>query len=303
MKIVSLLPSATEIVFALGLGSDLVGVTDECDFPAETSTLPVVSRSPLPPNMREPGDIDAAVSSAASEGRSQHSIDAALIGRLQPDLILTQDLCRACDVPSGDVKAALAKLESDAEVVSLDPHSLEDVFGSFVTVGRALGREDAAEVMAASCQTRVEAFRMKASRLPSIRVLAMDWSSPPWAAGRWVPEMVELSGGANLLSTAKEPSVPVTWKEIADATPEIIAVMPCGYYIEEAEEEAAKLFENPDFANTPAAVEKGVFAADATSFFSRPGPRLIDGLEALAWAIHPEAFPEPPPGTVVRVER
>ena len=294
MKIVSLLPSATEIVFALGLGSDLVGVTDECDYPAETSTLPVVSRSLLPPNLREPGDVDAAVSSSAREGRSLRSIDTALIGRLQPDLILAQD--------PGDI-TALAELGSDAEVVSLDPHSLEDVFESFVTVGEALGRTDAAEVIAASCQARVDAFRKKALRLPSIRVLALEWPSPPWVAGRWVPEMVELAGGVNLLSAPKEPSVAVTWKEIADSTPEVIAVMPCGYYIEEAEEEAASLFENPDFANTPAAVEKGVFAVDATSFFSRPGPRLIDGLEALAWAIHPEAFPEPPPGAVIRVGR
>jgi len=296
MKIVSLLPSATEIVFALGLGSDLVGVTDECDFPAETSTLPVVSRSLLPPNLREPADVDAAVSTSAGEGRSLHSIDTALIGRLQPDLILAQ-------AAGDDVKAALAELGSGAEMVSLDPHSLEDVFESFVTVGKAVGRTDAAEVMAASCQARVDAFRKKSLRLPSIRVLALEWSSPPWVAGHWVPEMVELAGGVNLLSTSKEPSVAATWKEIADSTPEVIAVMPCGYYIEEAEEEAASLFENPDFANTPAAVEKGVFAVDATSFFSRPGPRLIDGLEALAWAIHPEAFPEPPPGAVIRVGR
>jgi len=303
MKIVSLLPSATEIVFSLGLGDALVGVTDECDFPPEASSLPVVVRSLLPPQLREPGEIDAAVSKAARAGQPLYSIDEALIGRLQPDLILTQDLCRVCAIPSGDVKEALAKLGSDAEVVSLDPHSLEEVFDSFVAVGKAIGRADAAEEMAASCHARVDEFRKKALRLPSIRVLALEWSNPPWAAGHWIPEMVELSGGVNLLSAAKEPSVKVTWKEIADATPEVIAVMPCGYYIGEAEEEAASLFENPDFANTPAGVEKGVFAVDATSFFSRPGPRLIDGLEALAWAIHPETFPEPPPGAVVRVGR
>lgn len=303
MKIVSLLPSATEIVFALGLGSDIVGVTDECDYPAETSTLPVVSRSLLPPNLREPGDVDAAVSSADGDARPLRSIDAALIGRLQPDLIIAQDLCRLCEVPPGDTKAALDKLGVDAEVVTLNPNCLEEVFESFVTVGKAIGREDGAEVMAASCVARVDAFRKKALRLPSIRVLALEWSSPPWIAGHWVPEMVELAGGTNLLSAAKERSIEVTWKEIADSTPEVIAVMPCGYYIEEAEEEAAKLFDNPDFANTPAGVAKGVFAVDATSFFSRPGPRLIDGLEALAWAIHPEAFPEPAPGAVIRVGR
>lgn len=303
MKIVSLLPSATEIVFALGLGDDLVGVTDECDFPAEASHRPVVSRSLLPPGTRGPAGVDAAVSEMGGSGKPPYAIDEDLIAQLQPDVIITQDLCKICAVPSGDVKDALTKLNCDADVVSLDPHSLDDVLESFVTAGEALGRRDASQELSANLRERIEALRKTALRLPAFRVLALEWSSPPWVAGHWVPEMIEIAGGVNLLSAPKEPSVHATWKEISDSTPEVIAFMPCGYYIEEAEEEAAHLFEQPNFAATSAAREKGVFAVDATSFFSRPGPRLVDGLEALAWMIHPEAFPEPPPGTVVRVER
>lgn len=303
MRIVSLLPSATEIVFELGLGDSLVGVTDECDFPEEATTLPVVSRSQLPPGLREPSQIDSTVSGLSEEGRPLYAVDAALIQQLAPDVILTQDLCKVCAVPAGDVQAALDKIGSEAEVVSLDPHSLEEVFESIEVAGTTLGAGDLARELVQGLRDRVEAVRTVAQRLPSSRVLALEWSDPPWVAGHWTPQMIEIAGGVNLISTAKEPSVRTTWREIADATPEIVAFMPCGYYIEEAEEEAERLFAQPEFASTSAAREKGVFAFDATSFFSRPGPRLIEGLEALAWAIHPESFPEPQPGTVTRVER
>lgn len=303
MRIVSLLPSATEIVFALGLGDSLVGVTDECDFPGEATQLPVVSRSQLPPGLRAPSEIDATVSGMSDQGEPLFALDSALIQQLAPDVILTQDLCKVCAVPSGDVQAALDKIGCDAEVVSLDPHSLEEVFESIEIAGSALGAADPAKEIVVGLQDRVEAVSAVARRLPSSRVLALEWSDPPWIAGHWTPQMIEIAGGVNLISTAKEPSVRATWREISDATPEIVAFMPCGYYIEEAEAEAERLFEQPEFASTSAAREKGVFAFDATSFFSRPGPRLIDGLEALAWAIHPESFPEPHPGTVTRVER
>lgn len=303
MRIVSLLPSATEIVFALGLGDSLVGVTDECDFPGEATQLPVVSRSQLPPGLRAPAEIDSTVSDMSGDGKPLYALDEALMQQLQPDLILTQDLCKVCAVPSGDVKQALTKIGVDAEVMSLDPRSLEEVFESIEIVGEALDRADAAAGLVAGLRERIEAVRAVAHRLPSSRVLALEWSNPPWIAGHWTPQMVEIAGGVNLISTPKEPSVRTNWHEISEATPEIVAFMPCGYYIEEAEEEAERLFEQPEFASTSAAREKGVFAFDATSFFSRPGPRLIDGLEALAWAIHPESFPDPPPGTVTLVER
>lgn len=303
MKILSLLPSATELVFALGRGDDLVGVTDECDFPAEASTRPVVVRSLLPPEAREPAAIDATVTDMAGAGSPLYALDEERIRQLEPDVILTQDLCRVCAVPEGQVERALAKLGCDARVVSLDPHSLEEVFGSFVATGDALDRRSDAEALVASLRTRVDAVRDKTSRLPAFGVLALEWPEPPWVAGHWTPEMIEAAGGVPLLAEKKKPSRRATWKEIEDATPEIVAFIPCGYYLEEAEEAAEALFDNGHFSATPAAREGNVFAFDASATFSRPGPRLIDGLEALAWAIHPEVFPEPAAGTLVRVGR
>ncbi|MGQ0669002.1 MAG: cobalamin-binding protein [Actinomycetota bacterium] len=303
MRIVSLLPSATEIVYALGLGDDLEAVTDECDFPAGATTKPVVSRSTLPQG-RPLGarEIDDAVREKMGLKEPLYQLDKALIQRIQPDVILTQDLCRVCAVPSGHVQEALEELGTvDAQVLSLDPHSLDQILESIRTAGKVLGQRKRGDELATSLRARIDAVRKTAQRLPSIRVFALEWSDPPFAGGHWVPDMVEAVGGVNLLGEKEQPSRVVTWREIADATPEVVVFMPCGYYLEEAEEEAARLNDNPEFAATPAAREGSVFAVDATSFFSRPGPRIVDGLEILAWAVHPEAFPEPPEGAIARV--
>lgn len=305
MRIVSLLPSATEIVYALGLGDDLEAVTDECDFPEGATTKPVASRSTLPQG-RPLGarGIDDAVREKMGLREPLYQLDKALIQRIQPDVILTQDLCRVCAVPSGHVREALEELGTvDAQVLSLDPHSLDQILESIRTAGKVLGRKKRADELVASLRARIDAVRKTAQRLPSIRVFALEWSNPPFAGGHWVPDMVEAVGGVNLLSDKEQPSRVVTWREIADATPEVVVFMPCGYYLEEAEEEGARLYDNPEFAATPAAREGSVFAVDATSFFSRPGPRIVDGLEILAWAVHPKAFPEPPEGAIARVAR
>ncbi|MFL5797166.1 MAG: cobalamin-binding protein [Actinomycetota bacterium] len=304
MKIVSLLPSATEIVYALGLGDDLLAVTDECDYPEDATKKPVVSRSALPSGRPlSAREIDDVVRERMDQQQPLYLLDRALIQRIQPDVILAQDLCRVCAVPSGDVQEALADLGIEAEVLSLDPNTLDEVIESVAVVGRALGREERAQEVAAGLRARVEAVRRTALRLPSIRVLALEWSDPPFSGGHWVPDMVEIAGGTNLLSAKGEPSRTVTWRQIADATPEVVVFMPCGYYLEEAEDEAARLYANPDFAATPAAREGGVFAVDASSYFSRPGPRIVDGLEILAWAIHPDAYPDPPSGSISRIVR
>jgi iron complex transport system substrate-binding protein len=304
VRIVSLLPSATEIVFALGLGDQLEGVTHECDFPPEAREKPVVSRPALPVGGSvTAAEIDRAVRERMDAKEPLYVLDKALIQRIQPDVLLTQDLCRVCAVPSGQVEDALDELGVDAKVLSLDPNTLDDIFGTIVAVGKVLGREDGAQEIVTGLRERVDAIRRTALRLPSIRVLALEWSDPPFPGGHWVPEMVEITGGENLLSEKGKPSHEVTWREISDATPEVIVFMPCGYYLDEAEEEAASLYENPDFAGTPAAREGSVFAVDATSYFSRPGPRIVDGLETLAWAVHPEAYPEPPSDAIARVTR
>lgn len=302
MKVISLLPSATEIVFALGAGDELQGVTFECDYPPEARDKPVVCRTALPTDRPMlPREIDEAVRERMDRKDPIYVLDRALIQRIQPDLILAQDLCRVCAVPSGQVEDALRELGTEADVLSLDPSTLDDVLETIRSVGKSLGREDRAEELVSSLRRRVEAVRRTGLRLPSIRVLCLEWSDPPFAAGHWIPDMVEIAGGVNLLQEKGQPSRRISWREVAEATPEVIVFMPCGYYLEEAEEEAIGLFANPDFADTPAAREGAVFAVDASSYFSRPGPRIVDGLDILAWAIHPEAFPEPAPGTIARV--
>jgi iron complex transport system substrate-binding protein len=303
MKIVSLLPSATEIVYALGLGDDLVGVTDECDFPPDAVTKPVVSRSALPQGRPLTSrEIDEAVRLRMEAHEPIYILDKDLLRREQPDVILTQDLCRVCAVPSGQVQRALDELGvSDAKVLSLDPHTLEEVIGQIEVVGSALGRADRAEELANLLRSRVARVKEIAKRLPTIRVFALDWSDPPFVAGHWMPEMVEAVGGVNLLNAKGEPSKVVTWRQIRDENPEVILFMPCGYYLEEAEEEATGVFQHAELQETPAVRNGNVFAVDATSYFSRPGPRIVDGLEILAWALHPDAYPEPPPGRISRV--
>jgi len=303
VRIVSLLPSATEIVFALGLGDQLDGVTYECDFPPEARTKPVVSDTALPQDRPlSAAEIDRLVGGFMDRREPIYQLDKGLIRDIQPDLILTQDLCRVCAVPSGQVEDALKELGCSSTVVSLDPHSLEEILDSILEVGRATGTEANAARLAGELRERIQRMKDRATRLPSIRTLCLEWSDPPFVGGHWIPEMVGIAGGTNLLNEPKVASRTVTWKEVADSMPEVIVFMPCGYYLDDAEAEAGRLFQQPDFAGTPAARGNAVFAVDASSYFSRPGPRIVDGLEILAWAIHPEAFPEPPSDRIVPLE-
>jgi iron complex transport system substrate-binding protein len=303
MKIVSLLPSATELVFALGFGDDLIGVTDECDFPPDAVTKPVVSRSALPQGRPLTSrEIDEAVRERTGGNGALYVLDRDLLRREQPDLILTQDLCRVCAVPSGQVQRALDELGlPDVKVVSLDPQTLEEVIAQPEVVGSFLGTEDLGHELSTAMRSRLASVKQTAMRLPTIGVFCLEWAEPPFAAGHWVPEMVEAVGATNLLSEKGQPSRTVTYREIRDANPEVIIFMPCGYYLEEAEEEAERLFQHPELADTPAARNGNVFAVDATSYFSRPGPRIVEGLEILAWAVHPEAYPQPPSNSIARI--
>jgi iron complex transport system substrate-binding protein len=302
MKIVSLLPSATELVYALGLGDDLSGVTFECDWPPEARTKPVVSDTALPTDRPlSSREIDEEVRQRMDVKEPLYVLDKDLIRRIDPDLILTQDLCRVCAVPTGQVQDALDDIGCQAEVVSMDPHTLEEVLQSFIDVGAATGTEDRAKELVEGLRARIDAVRSRIARLPTIRTFSMEWLDPPFAGGHWIPEMVEVAGGHNLLTEKGHPSRKVTWRQISDASPEVVVFMPCGYYLEEAEDEAAAIYRIPEFRETTAYSSRTVFATDASSFFSRPGPRLVDGLEVLAWAIHPDEFPEPPEGSISRV--
>ena len=303
MKIASLLPSATEIVYALGLGADLIGVTDECDFPSDAVTKPVICRSTLPHGrIQVPREIDQIVRARAGQTAPPFLLDTDLLRREQPDVILTQDLGRVHVVPGGRVQRALDELGlSNTDVLTLDPQTLEDVIASIETVGTALDRPAQASSLAATLRARVAKVRETATRVPTVSVLALEWADPPFAAGHWVPEMIETVGGTSVLSMKGLPSRETVWHEVRAAAPEVIVFMPSGSYLEEAEEEADSFLEHPEFADTPAARNGNVYAVDATSFFSRPGPRLIDGLEILAWAVHPDFYPAPPAGTIAKL--
>jgi iron complex transport system substrate-binding protein len=302
MRIVSLLPSATEIVFALGLGEDLAAVTDGCDWPPETDDKPVVSRSALPAGLASSREIDDAVRERMDAHDPLYRLDVDLIRRIEPDVILTQDLCRVCAVPAGQVQRALEEVGAErAKVLSLDPHSLEQVLEAILATGRLLGAADRAGDLVSSLRARIDEVRRTAERLPAVRSFALEWLDPPFVGGHWVPDMVRLAGGTNLLNEPEQPSRVVSWHEVTLANPEVVVFMPCGYDLDAAEAEGPGLLRSRGFSELPAARTRNVFAVDATSYFSRPGPRLADGIEILAWALHPDAFPEPPPGRIVRL--
>ncbi|MDP9069609.1 MAG: cobalamin-binding protein [Actinomycetota bacterium] len=302
MRIVSLLPSATEIVYALGLEGSLAAVTSDCDYPPDAAEKPQASFSSLPlDDDTTPNEIDRLVKESVEANEPIYRLDRALIQELQPDLILAQDLCRVCAVPSGHVTEALDVIGCDATVISLDPHGLDDVIAGIEEVGDATGTSGRAKELAARLRERVQTVRAKARGLSQIPTLALEWADPPFTGGHWIPEMIELAGGRDLVGVQGEPSTGLSWHAVEAAAPELIVFMPCGYRLPEAVVQARDLYAREEFAATPAAHDGAVFAVDSSSYFSRPGPRLIDGLETLAWILHPDVFPEPPPGRVERV--
>jgi iron complex transport system substrate-binding protein len=298
MRIVSLLPSATEIVYALGLAEHLIGVTDECDWPPEARMMRVVSRSALPP-VAEPAEIDRLVSASIGGGQPLYRLDTDAIGELRPDLVLAQDLCAVCAVPSGQVNQALDVLGCQAEVISLDPSSLDEVLDGVLQVGKAAGVPERAEEVVAGLRNRLADVQAAVAGLERPRVFALEWGHPPFCGGHWVPEMLQVAGGEPVLACPGAPSVRVTWAQIEAVAPQVVVFMPCGYGLQAAAEEASRtLVGRPELAGVEAIV-----AVDASAYCSRPGPRLVDGVEILAAALHPGRLPPPPAGTAVRLGR
>lgn len=289
--VVSLLPSATEIVYALGLADRLLGRTFECDFPPAAAAKPVVLETALAPGMT-PAEIDAAVSAAGPSGGLYRISDD--LRELAPDVILTQDLCGVCAVPVADVDEALQSLGCSSSVVSLDPRRLDDVLATVTAVGRALGAEATAAEVVASLRVRVQAVRDAVAGRPRPSVLVVEWVDPPFGTGHWIPDMVEAAGGRALLGTAGGESRRTTWEECAGSGAEVVLVAPCGYGLEDASEQARAVLARPELADLPAVREGRVFAVDATSVVTRPGPRVVDGVEAFASALHPGAVPDRP---------
>ncbi|MGQ0804537.1 MAG: ABC transporter substrate-binding protein [Actinomycetota bacterium] len=294
MKIVSLLPSATEIVFALGLDDSLEGVSFECDFPPQARSKAIVSGTALPTDTPlTPKQIDDAVSETIARGEPIYTLDADRIGAIQPDLILAQDLCRVCAVPSGAVDEALGVLGCRAEVLSLDPAGLDEVIACIGQVGEVTGTTARADALMAGLRERLERVRRQVAGRPRPRTFMLEWSDPPFNGGHWVPDMVVVAGGEPVLAVSGEASRRLTWPAIGEVAPEVVVFMPCGYGLDEALTEGAGLLDVPELAGVAR-----VWATDASALFSRPGPRLVDGVEALAWALHSDAVAAPPPGAI-----
>ena len=295
MRVVSLLPSATEIVYALNLGEDLVGVTHECDWPPEARGKRLVSHSALPAGA-SPAEVDRLVSQSLEGGNPIYRLDHEAIRELRPDIVITQDLCAVCAVPSGHVHEALDLLGCPAQVVSLDPSSLDEVLDCVLQVGTVSGTLPEAQAFVGQLRRRLELVKQSVAGLQRPRTFALEWGDPPFNGGHWVPEMIEAAGGESLLGSHGTPSVRITWEAIAAAAPEVVVFMPCGYNLDGAIEEGKTLKKRPELAEV-----QQFFAADASAFFSRPGPRLIDGVELLAAALHPGAIGSYPLGGIARL--
>jgi len=284
VKIISLLPSATEIVYALGLGDDLEGVSFECDFPAEARQVPIVSGTALQTDGSLSAEqIDSEVSARVAAGDSIYTLDDALIRSIDPDVILAQDLCQVCAVPSGAVEEALEVIGCHADVVSLDPESLDDVIDCISTVGRVTGTAVRAGELVADLRRRVDAVRQRVTDLTPPRVFVLEWPDPPFNAGHWVPDMVLAAGGIPVLAEKGERSRRLTWEEIAAEDIDVTVFAPCGFDLSGAVAQAAGFLDRREVAALGRIV-----AVDANAYFSRPGPRVVDGVELLAELLHPE---------------
>ncbi len=304
MRIVSLLPSATEIVHALGLGDQLVGVTHECDYPPGVEALPRLTSNLLDGKMPS-ADIDRAVTeSLKADAHTIYRLDTDRLRALAPDVILTQALCEVCAVPTSMVEEVVCMMPRGAAIVSLDPLSLDAVFASIEQAGDALGVPDRAAAVASRLRAEVAEIAASVTSAIRPRVLAAEWLDPVYCGGHWVPEMIGIAGGVDPFGTLGEPSHRLSWQQIADADPDIVVLMPCGFNASEVASRYHEITASSEFGALRAVRELNVYAVDATSYFSRPGPRLVDGTRILARLFQPDhptyALPA---GAVLRLSR
>ncbi|MGH2924342.1 MAG: ABC transporter substrate-binding protein [Solirubrobacterales bacterium] len=287
MRIASLVPSATEALFALGLGDQVVAVTHECDHPASATRLPRLTRSVLPAGL-EPGEVDARVREITGRGEALYELDEPLLAELEPDLIVTQALCAVCAVSFDDVRTVAARLESRPDVISLDPRRLGEVLDDLPRLARACEVPDRGVELRNELSARLERLDGAVAGAERPRVIALEWLDPPYAAAHWVPEMIEIAGGTSVAGEPGRDSIAAGWEDLAETDPELAVVMPCGLYVDEAAEQALARLD---------AIERlgagRVVAVDAAGSFSRPGPRLVDGAELLGHVMHPDRV-EPP---------
>lgn len=302
LRIVSLLPSATEIVCALGLEERLAGITHECDFPRHISGLPAVTASRISHETMTSSEIDHAVRSQLDGHGSIYDLDTALLEKLDPGLIITQELCDVCAVSYKQVKKAAKMYVAGARVVSLEPNTIADIFDNILTVGELAGAGENAENVVNGLKSRLDLVRQKTANIENRPgVFMLEWLEPPFAPGHWVPEQVEIAGGTPLLGEAGKRSVTTTYEAVLESNPEVLVLTPCGYYKEDIMRQLKNTRFPPGWREMRAVREGQVWALDATSYFSRPGPRVVDGVEILARIFHPGIFGVPEPAEAVRV--
>lgn len=294
MRIASLVPSATEMLFALGLGESVVAVTHECDYPPEVRKVPRLTRSVLPAGL-DAGQIDLAVKATVAEGRALYELDEERLAELAPDLIVTQAVCAVCAVSYEDVLEVAARLPSRPRVVQQDPSSLTEMLEDVVRLGEAAKVERAAHELRGELEGRLASVRGAVWGASLPRVIALEWLDPPYVGGHWVPEMISIAGGEDVAGPPGLKSPEVSWGELEGLNPDVVVVMPCGWYVEDARAQAMDHWERIETLSA-----QRVFAVDAASTFSRPGPRLVDGVELLGHLIHPDLVD--PPGSIGFVE-
>jgi iron complex transport system substrate-binding protein len=287
MRIASLVPSATEMLFALGLGESVVGVTHECDYPAAARELPHLTATVLPDGLSA-AEIDAAVKAVVGEGKALYSLDEERLAELAPDLIVTQAICDVCAVSFEDVVEVAARLPCRPRVVQQDPGSLAEVLGDVTRLGEAAGIEARARELRGELEERLAAVRAAIAGAPTPKVVALEWLDPPFVGGHWIPEMVALAGGVDVAGPAGAKSPEVEWEALAPLDPDVVVVMPCGMYAEQSRAQAEQ-----HWRRIEALGAERVFAVDAASSYSRPGPRLVDGTELLAHLLHPDLVDAP----------
>jgi iron complex transport system substrate-binding protein len=295
MRIVSLLPSTTEILYALGAGPDVVGVTFECDYPPQARQARIVSTSSLPEDL-PPAEIDRLVTARVAAGEDLYHLDKGALADLEADVVVTQDLCAVCAVDVSVVDDALAYLGSTARVVTTDPHTLEEVLASIEQLGAICSKGTAAAELAARCKARLDEVAAKVAARPRPRMLVLEWTDPPFAPGHWVPQMIDRAGGVAALGVAGQKSFRVTWDQVVASAPDVVVAAPCGFDLSACADLARELVAA---SRLPDGVP--VWAVDANASFARPGPRLVDGVEALAAILHPGALDLPDPNFAAQI--
>ncbi len=290
MRIASLVPSATEMLYALGLGDDVVAVTHECDYPHEARSLPHLTRTVLPPNLGA-AEIDRAVKARVAEGQALYELDEELLEELGPDLIVTQAVCAVCAVSFEDVLEVAARLTSRPRVVQQDPSTLAEMLEDVVRLGEAAGAPRQAHELRGELEGRLATVRAAVSGTTLPRVIALEWLDPPYVGGHWIPEMISIAGGEDVAGPPGLKSPEVSWGELSGLNPDVVVAMPCGWYVDGARTQALEHWFHIEELGA-----QRVFAVDAASTFSRPGPRLVDGVELLGHLLHPDLVD--PPGNI-----